>query len=86
MCPQITKIDIKNAIKNMNSHTIFVYKDDDKKIHFCIQICCGDSGIPHITYNYRLNNLNTCFSDEPYKAIESFNTNVKLYYEKNQFS
>lgn len=84
MCPQITKIDIMNAIQNMTSHNVCVYKDEVNRIWFYICLNCGVTGEPHISCSYTIGNCE--FNTEKSSVVETannFNKEVKEYYEKN---
>ena len=87
MIPQLTKIDVMNAIKNMTSNIVFVYRNEKLKIWFYISICCGVFGEPSITCGYTLGNLNVCcdMSLGIVGNIEKFNTEVRKYYEDNWY-
>ena len=87
ICPQITKIDVMNAINNMTSHNAFVYRDEKLRVWFYISVCCGVSGEPNITCGYNLGNVGVC-CDMKYGVIgniENFNRDVRKYYEDNWY-
>lgn len=87
MCPQITKIDIMNAIKNMTSRIATVYRDEKLGINFYIDVCCGIEGNPYLNCGWSLGNFHSAgySSKSIWENAQIFNEEVRKYYETNWY-